>query len=167
MSRSAIPNSPSQSQYVDALSYDDSNSPSIQLQTTLHESITRSLSSRRPLLTHLNADTTWLLFLPYPQSAPGNNEKTYYHILIDPWLCGGQSDIAKFFSQQWHVEDSAVQSIAELEEAIRGIEDAAMKEAIEREKEEEEEDEMRGSTVEGLKEVRFEDLRNGESLVLE
>ncbi|CZT46708.1 uncharacterized protein RSE6_07185 [Rhynchosporium secalis] len=125
MSRSAISIPPSQSQHADDPSYDDSNSPSIKLQTTINESITRSLSSRRPLLTHLNADTTWLLSLPYPQYFTGNNGKIYYHILIDPWLRGGQSDVAKFFSQQWHVEDSAVQSIAELEEAIRGIEDAA------------------------------------------
>ncbi|KAL2060112.1 hypothetical protein VTL71DRAFT_9934 [Oculimacula yallundae] len=123
MSRSAI--STSLPQYIEDLSHDDDNDPSDQLQTTLHESITRSLSSRRPLLTHLNADTTWLLSLPYPASAPGNNGKVYYHIVIDPWLRGGQSDVAKFFSQQWHVEESAVQSIAELEDVVRGIEDAA------------------------------------------
>ena len=38
---------------------------------------------------------------------------------------GGQSDVAKFFSQQWHKEPSAVQTIEEVEDAIRGIEDVA------------------------------------------
>lgn len=112
-------------QYIADMSKDDDRDPSDQLHQTLRESITRSLSSRRPLLTHLNADTTWLLSLPYPESAPSSDGSVYYHILIDPWLRGGQSDVAKFFSQQWHVEESAVQTIVELEDAVRGIEDVA------------------------------------------
>ncbi|KAH7389180.1 hypothetical protein BKA64DRAFT_580561 [Cadophora sp. MPI-SDFR-AT-0126] len=107
------------------MSQDDDYGPSKQLHQTLRESISRSLSSRRPLLTHLNADTTWLLSLPYPDFAASSDGSVYYHILIDPWLRGGQSDVAKFFSQQWHVEESAVQTIAELEDVVRGIEDAA------------------------------------------
>ncbi|PVH72716.1 hypothetical protein DL98DRAFT_432649 [Cadophora sp. DSE1049] len=110
------------------MSHDDDSDPSKQLHQTLRESITRSLSSRRPLLTHLNADTTWLLSLPYPEHAPSSGGNVYYHILIDPWLRGGQSDVAKFFSQQWHVEESVVQTIAELEDVVRGIEDAAKEE---------------------------------------
>ncbi|PBP16934.1 hypothetical protein BUE80_DR012329 [Diplocarpon rosae] len=107
------------------MSSEDDHDLSSQLHATLRESIFRSLSSRRPLLTHLNADTTWLLSLPYPDSAERRDGNTYYHILIDPWLRGGQSDVAKFFSQQWHVEQSAVQTISELEDLVRGIEDAA------------------------------------------
>ncbi|KAL5315198.1 hypothetical protein ACEPPN_017849 [Leptodophora sp. 'Broadleaf-Isolate-01'] len=123
MSLSAIPTS--LHQYIEDISHDDDSDPSKQLQTTLRESITRSLSSRRPLLTHLNADTTWLLSIPYPESAPSSSGEIYYHILIDPWLRGGQSDVAKFFSQQWHVEESAVQTIAEVEDVVKGIEDVA------------------------------------------
>ncbi|KAH6711854.1 hypothetical protein BKA61DRAFT_555082 [Leptodontidium sp. MPI-SDFR-AT-0119] len=125
MSHSAIPTS--LHQYVEDISHDDDSDPSKQLQTTLRESITRSLSSRRPLLTHLNADTTWLLSIPYPESAPPTNGRIYYHILIDPWLRGGQSDVAKFFSQQWHVEESVVQTITEVEDVVRGIEDTVDK----------------------------------------
>jgi L-ascorbate metabolism protein UlaG (beta-lactamase superfamily) len=51
--------------------------------------------------------------------------RIYWHILIDPWLQGGQSDVAKFFSQQWHREPSAVQTIKEVEDVIKGIEDVA------------------------------------------
>jgi len=104
---------------------EDEIDPSAQLQHTLRTSITAALSTRRPLLTHLNADTTWLLSLPYPSSHPSGKDRIYFHILIDPWLRGGQSDVAKFFSQQWHAEASAVQSIAHIEECVRGIEDVA------------------------------------------
>ncbi|KAL3425161.1 hypothetical protein PVAG01_04442 [Phlyctema vagabunda] len=93
-----------------------------QLQRELRASTTRSLSSRRPILTHLNADTTWLLSVPYPSPST----KQYFHILIDPWLRGPQSDVAAFFSTQWHTIPSAVQSIAEIEEAIRDIEAVAV-----------------------------------------
>lgn len=103
----------------------ETESPSSQLNTTLHESITRFLSSKRPLLTHLNADTTWLLSIPYPLSSPSARNRTFYHILIDPWLKGGQSDVAAFFSQQWHATPSSVQTTAEVEDVIRRIEDAA------------------------------------------
>ncbi|KAK0124153.1 hypothetical protein ONS95_009136 [Cadophora gregata] len=129
MSSSAFPTS--LPQYISDMSHDDDSDPSKQLHQTLRESITRNLSSpRRPLLTHLNADTTWLLSLPYPESAPSKDGRVYYHILIDPWLRGGQSDVAKFFSQQWHVEESAVQTIAELEDVVRGIEDVAKGQAL-------------------------------------
>ncbi|KUJ08675.1 uncharacterized protein LY89DRAFT_690718 [Mollisia scopiformis] len=96
--------------------------PSSQLRASLLESITRSLSSRRPLLTHLNADTTWLLSIPYPSTNPSLRNRTFYHILIDPWLKGGQSDVAAFFSQQWHATPSSVQTITEVEDVIRRME---------------------------------------------
>lgn len=96
---------------------EDECDPSSQLLSTLQESVRQALSTRRPLLTHPNSDTTWLLSLPYPPSAarpPNRRERVYYHILIDPWLRGGQSDVARFFSQQWHKEESAVQTIGEV-----------------------------------------------------
>ncbi|TVY32026.1 hypothetical protein LSUB1_G008433, partial [Lachnellula subtilissima] len=79
--------------------------------------------TRRPLLTHLNADTTWLLSLPIPPSQ--SCTRLYNHILIDPWLRGGQSDVARFFSQQWHATPSACQSIEDIESIIQAIEAAA------------------------------------------
>lgn len=100
-------------------------SPSAQLAADLQSSITVALNTRRPLLTHLNADTTWLLSIPYPLAQPNSRSRRYYHILIDPWLKGGQADVAKFFSQQWHEVESCVQSISEVEDVIQGIEKAA------------------------------------------
>ncbi|KAE9368180.1 hypothetical protein N431DRAFT_428062 [Stipitochalara longipes BDJ] len=103
---------------------EDLDEPSQQLLTDLRSSIIHSLSSpaRRPLLTHLNADTTWLLSLPIPSPHPSKRKRLYYHILIDPWLVGPQSDVAAFFSTQWHATESCCQSIAEVEEVIKGIE---------------------------------------------
>jgi hypothetical protein len=101
----------------------DNHDLSTQLQTTLLESTTRAFSTRRPILTHLNVDTTWLLSIPNPN--PTSRSHIYFHILIDPWLRGGQSDVAKFFSQQWHATPSACQSIEEVEEVIRSREKAA------------------------------------------
>ncbi|THV44331.1 hypothetical protein BGAL_0670g00012 [Botrytis galanthina] len=100
------------------------------LQTTPNESIRDTLDTSRPLITHLNADTTWLLSIPYPKTAGNSYTKAYYHILIDPWLRGGQSDVAAFFSQQWHANPSAVQSIAEIEEFIKSIEEVALEREI-------------------------------------
>jgi hypothetical protein len=104
---------------------DELDEPSQQLHQTLRESITASLSTHRPLLTHLNADTTWLLSLPVPPSHPSEQRRQYFHILIDPWLTGPQSDVAAFFSTQWHATPSSCQTIKEVEEVIQGIEDVA------------------------------------------
>ncbi|KAF7943778.1 uncharacterized protein EAE97_005848 [Botrytis byssoidea] len=100
------------------------------LQATSNESIRNTLNTSRPLITHLNADTTWLLSIPYPEAAENSFNKAYYHILIDPWLRGGQSDVAAFFSQQWHANPSAVQSIAEIEEFIKSIEEVVLEKEI-------------------------------------
>jgi hypothetical protein len=107
------------------MSDDDDDEPSKQLRWTLRDSVSRAFSTRRPILTHLNADTTWLLSIPYPPPSPSPKGRIYLHILVDPWLRGGQSDVAPFFSQQWHKEPSVVQTIEEVEDVIRGIEDVA------------------------------------------
>jgi hypothetical protein len=130
-----------------------------QLRANLREDLARALQIRRPLLTHLNADTTWLLSLPIPTNTTSpdsttknrNNvtgaaqhglendenkarngrgreddvpakEKVFFHILIDPWLRGSQSDVAHFVSRQWHAHESAVQTIAEVEDLIDDFE---------------------------------------------
>lgn len=95
--------------------------PSAQLQSDLKSSIIGALSTRRPILTHLNADTTWLLQLPYPRHALPASGRTFFNILIDPWLQGPQSDVASWFSKQWHVVEPSVKTIAELEDSLREI----------------------------------------------
>jgi hypothetical protein len=101
----------------------EENDLSAQLNATLQDSVTAALSTRRPVLIHLNADTSWLLSLPIPYRNARN--RIYDHILIDPWLKGSQSDVAKFFSQQWHKDESAFQTIRMVDDAIKALEEAA------------------------------------------
>lgn len=96
--------------------------PSTQLHTETLASVTRSLSERRPLLIHLNADTSWLLALPRPSVSAARSGRHWFNILIDPWLSGSQSDVASWFSQQWHAEAPALSSVAAVEELCADIE---------------------------------------------
>lgn len=77
----------------------------------------------RPLLVHLNGDTTWLLQLPIPAGADASDaDRTHFNLLIDPWLQGPQSDVASWFSTQYHVVAPAVRSLAELQAALGEVE---------------------------------------------
>ncbi|KAI9166546.1 hypothetical protein HJFPF1_02655 [Paramyrothecium foliicola] len=76
----------------------------------------------RPLLTHVNGDTTWLLHLPYPASVAPPRGRTHFNILLDPWLQGPQSDVAWWFSTQWHVVPPSVSTIADLNDVLRQAE---------------------------------------------
>jgi len=46
-------------------------------------------------------------------------------VLFDPWLSGPQSDVASWFSKQWHVIDPALGSINEVEEFCAATEQLA------------------------------------------
>ncbi|KAH7162116.1 hypothetical protein B0J13DRAFT_1535 [Dactylonectria estremocensis] len=77
---------------------------------------------QRPVLVHLNADTTWLVQLPFPAAATPPAGRTRFNILVDPWLQGSQSDVAWWFSTQWHVIPPSVATVAELNAALREAE---------------------------------------------
>src|SRR3569833_1803595 len=88
--------------------------------------------TRRPVLAHLNADTTWLIQLPVPAgtarggSTPEAPQRAWFNILVDPWPIGPQSDVASWFSTQWHVIEPSLGSLDELNEAlarVQGIEE--------------------------------------------
>lgn len=104
-------------------------------------------SQPQPLLVHLNGDTTWLLQVPVPatehsqpppQTTTAKKEeekkkdkrraRTHFNILIDPWLQGPQSDVASWFSTQWHVVAPSVRTIAELQTTLRQLEEDDEKE---------------------------------------
>lgn len=93
-----------------------------QLHFSLNESVRNAHNIRRPILTHLNADTTWLLSLPQPHRNSVPTRRSRYNILIDPWLRGPQEDVAGWFSKQWHLAESSVSSIYELDELLRDAE---------------------------------------------
>ena len=88
----------------------------LQLHSELQSAVTMAISHRRPILHHLNADSSWLLQIPRPSNAVKHGGRLYYNILIDPWLKGPQADVASWFSQQWHATESRFGSIAEVEE---------------------------------------------------
>ncbi|KAH9908513.1 hypothetical protein F4778DRAFT_350209 [Xylariomycetidae sp. FL2044] len=80
------------------------------------------------VLTHVNADTTWLLSLPYPADAARPSGRSRYNILIDPWLQGPQSDVASWFSTQWHVVAPSVGTIGELDALLAELEEGGEEE---------------------------------------
>jgi Beta-lactamase superfamily domain len=80
-------------------------------------------AARRPILHHLNADSSWLFQVPRPDSSGG---KRFFNIVIDPWLQGPQSDVASWFSQQWHAEESAVQTIPDVQNLALRAEDESL-----------------------------------------
>ncbi|KAH6693553.1 hypothetical protein F5X68DRAFT_247875 [Plectosphaerella plurivora] len=83
-----------------------------------------ALDAQRPVLVHLNADTTWLIQLPYPPSAAKPPGRTHFNILLDPWLQGPQADVASWFSKQWHVVPPSVKTLAELSSLLGSLEGA-------------------------------------------
>lgn len=77
-----------------------------------------------PILTHLNADTTWLLQIPYPDTVLRDLGRIYYNILLDPRLGTPQTEIGGWFSSAWHTStESRWRTIAEVEELIGERED--------------------------------------------
>lgn len=96
--------------------------PSEQLYLEIKDAVVKALATRRPILHHLNADTSWLLQIPRPANAIRHGSRVYYNVLIDPWFTGGQSDVARWFSEQWHATESAVQSVAEVDELAHQVE---------------------------------------------
>jgi hypothetical protein len=96
----------------------DPSEPSSQLQRELEGSIVAALTAHKPILFHINADTTWLLSLPYPDDAICPPRRCRFNVLFDPWLKGPQSDVAGWFSTQWHKIQSSVQTIEELNHVL-------------------------------------------------
>lgn len=104
------------------MSNSDDEAAANQLQCDLNESIRQAHRIRRPILTHLNADTTWLLSLPTPDHSTVRSTRSRYNLLLDPWLQGPQADVAGWFSKQWHAVESSVSSIFELNELLHDAE---------------------------------------------
>ncbi|KAI0458591.1 hypothetical protein F5B21DRAFT_458704 [Xylaria acuta] len=100
--------------------------PSARQPVTLHISDRAALAtawrSPHPILTHLNADTTWLLHLPYPEGEARPPGRSRFNVLLDPWLRGPQSDGGRWFSIQWHVVAPSVQTIGELNALLGELE---------------------------------------------
>ncbi|KAI0165707.1 hypothetical protein GGR57DRAFT_512762 [Xylariaceae sp. FL1272] len=89
--------------------------------------LTAALRGSSPVLTHINADTTWLLHLPYPEGVTRPQGRSHvssllFNVLLDPWLQGSQSDVASWFSTQEHIIPSSVQTIDNLNSLLGDLE---------------------------------------------
>lgn len=74
--------------------------------------------TQRPLIHHLNADTSWLIQVPRNDGHP----RVYFNILVDAWLTTPQVEFSRIFHQQEHTIPSAFQTVAEIEAFIHEIE---------------------------------------------
>lgn len=70
----------------------------------------------------MNADTTWLLQLPIPSSERKPSSRLWFNLILDPWLFGPQSDVASWFSRQWHAIEPAIGSIEEVNQLCERVE---------------------------------------------
>ncbi|KAF9873068.1 hypothetical protein CkaCkLH20_09578 [Colletotrichum karsti] len=96
--------------------------PVIKIKVSDRSSWLEALKTDRPILIHLNADTTWLIQLPYPSSKTPPPNRKRFNILLDPWLQGPQSDVASWFSTQWHAIEPSVKTMTELNALLAGLE---------------------------------------------
>lgn len=110
-------------------------SPAATIPLQDREALKAALQSPHPVIIHLNGDTTWLLQLPYPTSGGGDDPdaaaspppgRARFNVLLDPWLTGPQSDVASWFSTQWHVVAPGVQTLAELNGMLAELEGAVL-----------------------------------------
>jgi hypothetical protein len=72
----------------------------------------------RPLIHHLNADTSWLIQIPRFDK----HAHPYFNVLIDAWLTTSQIEFGRFFHEQAHTIPSAFQTMAEVEAFTHDIE---------------------------------------------
>lgn len=98
--------------------------PETQLHHEFRTAVASAHSLHRPILRRLNADSSWLLQFPRPPvpalaTRRGAGRRPFYNVLIDPWLSGGQSDYARWFSQQWHAVTPALGSISEVQDLAK------------------------------------------------
>lgn len=83
--------------------------------------------SSRPLLKHLNADSSWLLSLPYPDHIQPPLGRCRFNIVIDVWLRGPQVDLFSHFSSQEHASPSVFQTLDQVNDCLREAETVALR----------------------------------------
>ncbi|ROW01921.1 hypothetical protein VMCG_05510 [Cytospora schulzeri] len=82
----------------------------------------RSEEALRPILTSLNGDASWLVSIPLPSPSP---RKTFYHIVLDPWLNGPATHGTSWVMCIDRLAPSAAHNGADVDGLIREIETAA------------------------------------------
>ncbi|KAI1506651.1 hypothetical protein F5X99DRAFT_404012 [Biscogniauxia marginata] len=82
--------------------------------------------SLRPLITDLNGDTSWLISFPRPTAERIATGKTYYHVVLDPWLTERSAHIfSPWIGQYTRPEPAAFTDGAAVDGLVRQIEEAA------------------------------------------
>jgi len=88
------------------------------------ESTLPKLHPGRPILTHLNADTAWLISFPRPSNTT-NTKRSYYHVILDPWLDTEYVVGHRWFMAMHHAVQSHYKTIEQIQELILEIERTA------------------------------------------
>ncbi|KIV87962.1 hypothetical protein B0A52_05637 [Exophiala mesophila] len=83
------------------------------------EFLKTAFSSKRPTITRLNDDTSWLVSIPHPDDDGVSGGPSFFNFLVDPWFHTKQVIISEWFLVQWHVHESRISSIADLEEFLQ------------------------------------------------
>jgi len=85
----------------------------------IHTLASAQASPKRPILTLVNGDSTWLVSVPRPAGTKG---KAFYHILVDPWLEGNAELGFGWIIRLQLKEKAALGNIEAIEDWIREIE---------------------------------------------
>lgn len=101
---------------------EDKAAEQLQSELEAHIETTFDVFSSRPVLMHLNADSSWLISLPYPKSVEPPRGRCRYNIVIDVWLKGPQVDLFSWFSAQEHAEPSRFQDLNQLNQYLHQAE---------------------------------------------
>ncbi|KAK5168381.1 uncharacterized protein LTR77_006951 [Saxophila tyrrhenica] len=78
--------------------------------------------TKRPIITHLTADNSWLIQLPR-----SSGDRMFFNIVLDPWLTTNQIEFATWVHDQAHTEMCAAQSFADVERFCGDVERLARK----------------------------------------
>lgn len=78
----------------------------------------------RPVLTHLTADTSWLISLPQAlkRHDTPNKQRAYFHILLDPWFNGEITVMSRWFIAFQHTVQAKCQSMEDVRRIVHGLE---------------------------------------------
>ncbi|RDI86395.1 hypothetical protein Vi05172_g3479 [Venturia inaequalis] len=86
------------------------------------------LEPDRLILTHLNADTSWLISFPRPPTKDVEhkvNKRSYFHVIVDPWLDTEYVFFSRWFIAVSHATPSKYKTIEQVQRLILDIECAA------------------------------------------
>ncbi|CAJ2512417.1 Uu.00g054320.m01.CDS01 [Anthostomella pinea] len=79
----------------------------------------------RPVVTNLNGDTAWLVSFPLPAAERTESGKSYYHIVVEPWLSEHIVLFTALLGSITLPEPPAVKDAAAVDAIVRDIEQAA------------------------------------------